>query len=45
MAAEGPVTEKLLEDVKQEATQSVSRVTKIRLELGDLRSRIAISAE
>ena len=45
LAAEGPTIEKLVEEVKQAATQSVTEVAVVQVELGDLHSKITAPAE
>ena len=45
LAAEGPTIEKLVKEVKQVATQSATKVAVVQVELRDLRSKIAASAE
>ncbi len=45
LVAEGPATEKLVEEVKQAATQSMIEVAVIQVELGDLHSKITAPAE
>ena len=42
---EGPATKKLVEEVRQAATQSVVEVAVIQMEVGDLRSNIAAPAK
>lgn len=45
LATVGPATKKLVKEVKQVATQSIAEVAMIEVELGDLRSNIAMPTE
>jgi len=45
LVVEGPTTEKLVEEVKQETTQSAVEVVVVQVELGELRSKIVAPAE
>ncbi len=45
LAIEGPTTKKLVEEVQQAATQSVTKVAVIQVELGDIHSKIVVPAQ
>lgn len=45
LVVKGPATEKLVEEVKQAATHGATEVAVIKVELGDLRNKIATPTE